>query len=93
MLRRAQRDLQQIYDYLATEAPLHADSFIDGLLDAIESLDELSERGAAPRDSVLRQRGYRYLEHRDYLIFYRVLQRQVRVYRVVHGRRAYRHLL
>ncbi len=93
VLRRAQRDLQQIYEYVAREAPLRSDSFIDGLVDAIESLDELSERGASPRDSLLRQRGYRHLEHREYLIFYKVLQRQVRVYRIVHAKRAYRHLL
>lgn len=93
MLRRAQRDLQQIYDYVAREAPTRADSFIDGFLEAIASLNELSERGAAPRDLVLRQRGYRYLEHRRYLIFYKVLPRQVRVYRIVHAKRAYRHLL
>lgn len=93
VLRRAQRDLQQIYEYVATEAPLRADRFIDGFLDAIESLDDLSDRGATPRDAVLRRRGYRYLEHRQYLIFYKVLRRQVRVYRIVHGKRAYRHLL
>ena len=93
VLRRAQRDLQHIYDYVAREAPPRADSFIDGFLDAIESVDELSDRGATPRDAVLRQRGYRYLKHRDYLVFYKVLQRQVRVYRIVRAKRAYRHLL
>jgi plasmid stabilization system protein ParE len=93
VLRRAQRDLQQIYDYVAREAPLRADSFIDGFLDAIESLDEFSDRGATPRDSVLRRRGYRYPKHRKYLVLYKVLQRQARVYRIVHAKRAYRHLL
>jgi toxin ParE1/3/4 len=93
VLRRAQRDLQQIYDYAATEAPLHADAFIDRLLDAIESLEEHGERGPAPRDPVLRRRGYRYLIHGEYLIFYKVLPRQVRVCRVLRGRRAYQHLL
>lgn len=93
VLRRAQRDLQEIYDYVATEAPFRADAFIDGLLDAVESLGKLSERGATPRDPVLSQRGYRYLRHHEYLVFYKVLPRQVRVYRVVRGKRAYRHLL
>ena len=93
VLRRAQRDLQQIYDYVATDAPPRAASFIDRFLDAIESLDEFSERGATPRDSVLRQRAYRHLKHLEYLVFYKVLQRRVRAYRVLHAKRAYRHLL
>ena len=93
VLRRAERDLQQIYDLVAREAPGRVDHFIDGLLDAIASLGALPDRGAVPRDAVLRDRRYRFLVHGDYLVFYKVLPRHVRVYRVVHGRRAYRGLL
>jgi len=93
VLRRAQRDLQEIYDLIVREAPLRADPFIDGLLDAIDSLSTMAERGTAPRDEILRQQGYRFLVHGPYLVFYKVLKRQVRVYRVVRGSRAYRSLL
>lgn len=93
VLRRAERDLQQIYDFVAREAPERSERFIDGLLDAIASLDELAERGATPRDPNLRLQGYRFLVYRDYLVFYKVLPRQVRIYRVLHGHRAYRGLL
>ena len=37
--------------------------------------------------------GYRYVVHREYLIFYKVLGAYVRVYRVLHGRRMYRDIL
>ena len=90
VLRRAERDLQAIYDLVAREAPLRADPFIDGLLAAIEALQEMADRGAAPRDPTLRGQGYRFLVHGRHLIFYKVLRAQVRVYRVVDGRRAYR---
>jgi plasmid stabilization system protein ParE len=93
VLRRAQRDLQQIYDFRAREAPRSADPFIDGLLAAIESLGEYPERGARPRDASLRGQGYRFLVHGKYLVFYKVLARHVRVYRILHGHRAYRGLL
>ena len=93
VLRRAQRDLQQVYDLVAREAPLRADRFIDELLAAVESLQELADRGATPRDPTLRDQGYRFLVHGRYLVFYKVLPRQVRVYRVLDGRRAYRGLL
>lgn len=93
VLRRAQRDLQQIYDHVLREAPLRADSFIDRLLEAIDSLATMSERGPMPRDETLKQQGFRFLVHGQYLVFYKVLRRQVRVYRVLRGSRPYRSLL
>jgi toxin ParE1/3/4 len=93
VLRRAQRDLQEIYDYVARDAPMRAGPFIDRLLDAIETLERHAERGAVPRDDTLRELGYRYLTRGEYLIFYKVLRRQARVYRVLRGSRAYRSLL
>ncbi len=93
VLRRAERDLQELYDLVLREAPLRADRFIDELLASVDSLQELADRGAAPRDPALRQRGFRLLVHGRYLIFYKVLSRQVRVYRILQGNRAYRGLL
>ena len=93
VLGRAQRDLDQIYDYALRETPPRADRFIEELLDAIESLETMPERGAIPRDEVLRRRGYRYLIHKPYLVLYKLVKQQVRVYRVLHGSRAYRGLL
>ncbi len=93
ILRRAERDLQEVYDLVVREAPRRADPFIDKLLAALDSLDELADRGAIPRDPALRQRGFRFLAHGRYLVLYKVLRQQVRVYRVVDGHRAYRGLL
>jgi len=93
VLRRAQHDLQQIYDYAASEAPARADQLIDALLDTIDSLATMADRGATPRDPTLKDRGYRFLVHGAYLVFYKVLRRQVRVYRVLRGSRAYRGML
>jgi plasmid stabilization system protein ParE len=93
VLRRAQRDLQEIHDFIVREAPGSADPFIDGLLDALGSLSTMSGRGTMPRDETLRRQGYRFLVHGKYLVFYKVVRRQVRVYRVLRGSRAYRGLL
>jgi plasmid stabilization system protein ParE len=93
VLRAAQRDLQAIYDYIVVEAPARAGPFIDKLLAAIESLSEMPARGALPRDPIVRARGYRMLAHDPYLIFYKIAGRQVRVYRVLRGSRAYRDFL
>ena len=93
VLRRAQRDLQEIYDHIVLEAPLRAGPFIDKLSAAIESLSTMPDRGAKPRDPILRARGYRFLVHAPYLIFFKVVGRQVRVHRVLRGSRAYGDLL
>jgi toxin ParE1/3/4 len=93
VLRRAERDLQEIYDYLIREAPSRADAVVDGLLAALDSLAQNPLRGAQPRDGALRARGYRFLVREPYLVFYIPSRRSVRVYRIVHGKRAYRDLL
>jgi toxin ParE1/3/4 len=93
LLRRAQADLQRLHDHLAEMAPLRADTFIDRLISAIEALESFPERGSVPRDDALRQRGYRFIVYADYLVFHKVLPRQVRVYRILYGGRAYRSLL
>lgn len=63
------------------------------MLGAIESLATMADRGARPRDDTLRDKGFRFLVRGDYLVFYKVVRTQVRVYRVLHGKRAYRGLL
>jgi addiction module RelE/StbE family toxin len=93
ILRRAQRDLEHLADYLTREAPLRVARVLDGLLVAIAALDEAPTRGARPRDPTLRRQGYRFLVCGSYLVFYKVVRRQVRIYRVLHGSRAYRGLL
>lgn len=93
ILRRAQDDLQRIYRHVAVEAPSRAGSFMNALLDAIESLERFADRGGAPRDPVLRGRRYRFLVHRRYVVFYKVTRREVLVHRVLHVRRAYKDLL
>ena len=93
VLRRAQNDLIEIHNYVRRDRPNAADRLIEKLLDTIESLEQLADRGVVPRDERLSNLGYRVLIEGDYLVFYKNLPTQVRVYRVVPGRRRYRHLL
>ncbi len=93
ILRRAQKDLIEIRNYIERDAPQAAERFVDKLISKIEGLESSPEMGVVPRDEYLQARGYRVLIEGEYLIFYKVLSRQVRVYRVLHGRRKYRHLV
>jgi len=93
ILRRAQIDLFEIQAYIARDNPAAAGELIEAILELISSLGEFPERGRMPRDEILTASRYRYLRHGEYLVFYKVLRSQVRVYRVVHGRRRYEDIL
>ncbi len=93
ILRRAQADVIEICNYVERDSPRAAKRLVDKLLDRIDSLASLPERGVTPKDDYLRARGFRVIIEGECLIFYKMLRRQIRVYRVLHGRRKYRHLL
>lgn len=93
VLQRAQSDLTEIRNYVGRDRPTAAEHLVAKLLDSIESLAQLAERGTVPRDERLRRLGYCVLIKGEYLIFYKILRAQVRVFRVLHGRRRYRHLI
>lgn len=93
VLRRAQNDLAEIHRYIERERPGAADRFLNRLLDTLDSLHDMPQRGAVPRDPRLASLGYRVLVVEEYPILYKIVRSHVRVYRVVHGRRRYQHLL
>lgn len=93
ILRRAQHDLVEIQRYVERDRPAAAGRLVGRLLNAVESLGRMPERRAVPRDERLASREYRVLVEGDHLVFYKVLRNQVRIYRVLHGRRRYGHLL
>jgi plasmid stabilization system protein ParE len=93
VLRRAEADLFEIRAYLNREAPASCQRVLGELLDGFAQLGALSNSGPVPRDEHLKKRGYRFLVRGRYVIFYKVIGRQVRIHRVLMQRRAYRRLL
>lgn len=93
ILRRAQKDLLEIQAYVSREDPAAASRMVEGLLEAIASLGEHPRKGPVPNDAHLRAAGFRFPVVGNYLVFYKAPRSLVRVYRVLHGRRAYKRLL
>lgn len=93
ILLSAQRDLSEIAAYLRRDAPEGAERVIEEVLRGIERLGELPESGPVPRDPRLARLGFRYLACGRYLVFYKLTRSQLRIYRVLHQRRAYERLL
>lgn len=89
----AERDLQQIYDFIAEDNPAAAQAFVTQLDEKIGNLGRFPESGHIPRQAYLKAKGYRILVIGDYLVFYRIKSKVVKIDRVIHGKRRYEFLL
>lgn len=93
VLRRAQLDLAEIQRFVGRDQPDAANALVEDLLDAIERLGRIPTMAPVARDPRLSTLGYRVIVRGRYLVFYKLVGRHVRVYRVLHQRREYARLL
>lgn len=68
----AKDDLRGIAYYIAEQSKDKeiAARFVKQLQEKCKILEEFPESGAIPKDRVMMSAGYRFLVHKDYLIFY-----------------------
>ena len=68
----AKSDLRDIVLYLAdlSKDKNLAIRFVKELQETTKILEQFPESGAIPSDRVLKSNGYRFLSHKDYLLFY-----------------------
>ena len=89
----AKSDLREIAVYIAERAQDKqiAIRFVKELQATTKILETFPESGAIPRDRVLKSSGYRFLSHKDYLLFYLYEKEENRVYimAVFNGKRDY----
>lgn len=89
----AKSDLRGIAIYIAERAKDKeiAIRFVKELQAQTKILEEFPESGAIPKDRILRSNGYRFLTHKDYLLFYVYRKEENRVYilAVFNGKRDY----
>ncbi len=89
----AQRDFEDIINYLNTLSPQAAERYYDLLTEEIMSLSHMPERCPHPKDLALAAKGYRYLIVENYLVFFVVAGNTVQIRRSLYGRRDYGLLL
>lgn len=89
----AQRDLQEIVDYLNTLSADTALRYYDLIVSEISSLSTMPLRFPHPRDLSLAAKGYRYITVKNYLVFYIVSGDTVQIHRILYARRDYSRLL
>lgn len=81
----AKADLMDIGEFIRPHNPARAATFVDELLDRCAALADMPR--AYPLVPRYERYGIRRYAHRDYLIFYRVLEDFVEVIHILHGAR------
>lgn len=89
----AKNDLREIAFYITEQSKEKsiAVGFVKELQEQCKILEQFPEIGSRPRDRVLLSTGYRYLVHKDYLIFYQYQKSENIAYvmAVFNGKRDY----
>lgn len=95
LTRSAERDLEDIYDYIAGhDNQENAGYVLDSLLEVVDTLSTFPERGSHPKElAILGIREYRQAFFKPYRIIYRVTGKQVFIYLIADGRRDMQTLL
>ena len=93
LLTTAEQDFNEIIDYILLENTSAAISIADKIESNLQFLENNPQLGRIPDDQELLRLGYRYLIVLDYLIFYKIEDTTIIVYRILHGARNYKSLL
>ena len=84
-LQEALDDLEEIILYVAQSSRTAAIRLHDKFIEKANDLSVFPKRGRPVPDKKMRDAGYRMLAVKPYIAFYRVIDRSVFIYRVVHG--------
>ena len=82
--RPAENDLDEIWLYIAEDAPETADRFIDFVVERLTILSSSPEMGRLREDL---EPGLRTFPLDNYLVFYRLSPDRVEIARIIHGAR------
>jgi toxin ParE1/3/4 len=88
-LRTAEFDLYGIFDYISQDNPKAAADLLEKIDSSIAILATNPSLGVVPKDSRLKEKGYRMLVVEKYLVFYVVKKNLVQIRRIIHGARQY----
>ena len=85
--QKAQKDIEQIFYYIADDSINNATNFILQLENKIYSLEDFPERNPLIPENEFFGTDYRHLIYRKYRVIYRIFNKSVFVLRIFHGAR------
>jgi toxin ParE1/3/4 len=83
----AERDIEEICDYISQDSPENAAAFIDALEQQIETLEHLPERCPLIPENEILGTSCRHLLFGNYRTIFRITAKTVTILRVIHGAR------
>ena len=84
-LQEALDDLEEIVLYIAQDSPQAAVNIHDRIIDKANDLIIFPKRGPLVPDKKMAASGYRMLGIKPYIAFYRIIDNNIYIYRVLHG--------
>ncbi|QNO15850.1 type II toxin-antitoxin system RelE/ParE family toxin [Alkalicella caledoniensis] len=87
----ATNDIEELFSYISEDSIDSALKLLDNIDDSIRKLLEFPYMGSmlSEDDYSLVNSGYRFIVVHLYLVFYRVINQDIIIHRVLHGRRDY----
>ena len=85
--RAAERDVEEIWTYIADDSPENATAFILRLEEQIEALEQFPERCPLIPENELLGTGYRHIIYGAYRTIFRITGKTVFMVRIIHGAR------
>ena len=83
----AERDVEEIWIYIADDSPESATAFIMRLGEQIETLERTPERCPLIPENEQIGTAYRHLLHGSYRTIFRIAEKTVYILRIIHGSR------
>ena len=83
----AERDVEEIWTYIAADSPENATTFLLRLEEQIDTLEQLPERCPLIPENEQLGAAYRHLLHGAYRTIFRINGKTVYILRIIHGTR------
>jgi plasmid stabilization system protein ParE len=91
----ALNDLDEIWDYISINLsnPTAAKRTVDGIMDAVDTLKDFSRVGSILEFSNGIKSNYRFVKHKNYMVFYRINSNDIFIDRIIYAKRDYLKIL
>lgn len=92
-LREAYSDLDTIFDYIALDSPSSANSILKKIFKSLSTLETFPLSGTKIIHNSLKNYEFRMIVVEPYIVFYRLIDDTIYIYRFLHGAMDYVNIL